>query len=342
MPSSALPTLPPIAEIDVDHVADLDPSLLTSDTPWVARGLAKHWRLVESATQDVHAGLDYLKSFYRGRPISAFIAESEIQGRFFYNDTLDGFNFTQLETTLDRVINKLTELQAESEPAALYVGSTNVDAWLPGFRHENDLPLQHLNPLVSLWIGNRSRVAPHFDFPRNLACCAVGKRRFTLFPPDQIDNLYIGPWDITPAGQPISLVDTHKPDLDRFPRFQTAWQHAQVGELEPGDVIYIPGMWWHQVEGTEAINVLVNYWWSETPSVMGSPVDAFNHALLSIKSLPPQQKAAWRKFFDHYIFTDSPEQSVAHIPPKQRGRLGDIDDTMARRLRAELTNRLKR
>ncbi len=342
MSASTLPTPPPIVEIDVADIADIDPSLLTSDTPWVARGLAKQWRLVDIAAQSPVAGLEYIKSFYRGRPINAFIAEPDIQGRFFYNDKCDGFNFTQLETTLDRVVNKLTELREEPEPAALYVGSTNVDAWLPGFRDNNDLPLQHLNPLVSLWIGNRSRVAPHFDFPRNLACCAMGTRRFTLFPPEQIDNLYIGPWDITPAGQPISLVDTAKPDLNRFPRFKTAWQHAQVAQLQPGDVIYIPGMWWHQVEATDDINVLVNYWWTETPAVMGTPVDAFNHALLSIKSLPPQQKAAWRKFFDHYIFADEPEQSVAHIPPQQRGRLGVIDDTTARRLRAELTNRLKR
>lgn len=342
MPSCKLPTPPSVAEVEIRHISDISQSLLTSDTPWVARGLAKHWRLVDTATTSTEAGLAYLKSWYQGRPINAFIAEPEIQGRFFYNDNFDGFNFTQLETALDRVIDKLIALRGQPKPAALYMGSTNVDAWLPGFRKENDLPLQHLDPLVSLWLGNRSRVAPHFDFPRNLACCAVGKRRFTLFPPEQVDNLYVGPWDITPAGQPISLVDTHDPDLARFPRFEAAWQHAQIGELEPGDVIYIPGMWWHQVEATDDINVLVNYWWSETPAVMGSPVDAFSHALLSIKSLPPQQKAAWRKFFDHYIFTDNPEQSVTHIPPEQRGRLGAIDDAIARRLRAELTNRLKR
>ena len=342
MTQTPLPTPPSVDVIEIDSFADIEPALLVSDAPWVARDVAKDWPLVVLGKSQPHQALDYLQKFYQGRPISAFIAEPHIGGRFFYNDTLDGFNFTQVDTTLDRVLDKLRNLLQEPSPPALYVGSTNVDAWLPGLRAENDFPLQHLNPLVSLWLGNQSRVAPHFDFPRNLACCVLGKRRFTLFPPEQVENLYVGPWDLTPAGQPISMVDTHNPDLARFPRFETAWQAAQIAELEPGDVLYMPGMWWHQVEATDDINGLINYWWSETPGVMGSPVDAFNHALLSLKSLPPSQKRAWKKFFDHYIFAADPEEAVSHIPEQRRGRLGAIDDTQARRLRAELTNRLKR
>ena len=146
------------------------------------------------------------------------------------------------------------------------MGSTQTSAWLPGFNEANALPMdfQRYDQRVD-W--QSIRVAAHFDFPRNIAGCVIGRRKFTLFPPEQVDNLYIGPWDLTPAGQPISMVDFHHPDYDRFPRFADAEKHAETAFLEPGDVIYIPNMWWHQVESLSAINGLVNFWWQETPGV---------------------------------------------------------------------------
>lgn len=114
----------------------------------------------------------------------------------------------------------------------VYVGSTMIDHWLPGFRQHNDLALSEHNPVVSIWLGNRSRIAAHYDFPTNIACCGAGRRRVTLFPPDQLENLYVGPLDFTPAGQPISLVDFAEPDYERFPKFREALKSAVVVELE--------------------------------------------------------------------------------------------------------------
>ena len=115
----------------------------------------------------------------------------------------------------------------------LDVGSTTVDTCLPGFRGENDLGFGERQPLVSIWLGNRTRIAAHHDLPDNIACVVVGHRRFTLFPPEQLENLYIGPLDFTPAGQAISMVDFAKPDLQRFPKFAEAARHAHVAELSP-------------------------------------------------------------------------------------------------------------
>ena len=53
------------------------------------------------------------------------------------------------------------------------------------------------------------------------------------------------------------MVDFDNPDYDRFPRFAEAERNALGVVLEPGDVIYIPNMWWHQVESLSAINGLV-------------------------------------------------------------------------------------
>ncbi|MEI9904693.1 MAG: cupin-like domain-containing protein [Asticcacaulis sp.] len=135
-------------------------------------------------------------------------------------------------------------------------------------------------------MGTRTRIAAHNDFPDNLACVAVGRRRFTLFPREQFRNLYLGPVDNTPAGRAVSMVDFHAPDFERFPRFRTALDHAVTAELEAGDAIFIPAMWWHHVEGLEPFNVLVNYWWRDTPRWLGQPQDALNLAMLAIRDLP--------------------------------------------------------
>ncbi len=340
--SAPLPLPTPIREVDVSPDQPIDGSLLLADTPWVARGLVSHWPATRAARYpDPRSFLSYVQSFSAGKPTSAFIAEAEHQGRLFYNESFDGFNFIQLDTTLEAVFSKLLNLCEEECPPTLYVGSTPVDTALPGFRTDNSLEMPGVDPLVSIWLGNRSRVAAHFDYPRNLACCIAGKRRFTVFPPEQVENLYIGPWDLTPAGQPISLVDTLAPDLDRFPRFTTAWAVAQSTELEPGDVVYLPGMWWHQVESLAPVNGLVNYWWSEIPAVYGAPMDAFNHALLALRQLPGAQRRAWKSLFDQYVFNED-RDALDHIPEPARGRLASLDSDSARRVRADLINRLKR
>jgi ribosomal protein L16 Arg81 hydroxylase len=245
-----------------------------------------------------------------------------------------------LEARLDDILDKLLEYESSETQPTFYVGSTGVDTWLPGFRENNDIGLHAYKPLTSIWIGNRSRVAAHFDYPDNIACCVLGRRRFTLFPPDQLKNLYIGPMDLTPAGQQISLVDFEQPDLDRFPKFAEAVAAAAVADLEPGDALFLPGMWWHHVEAMDTLNVLVNYWWNPAPDNLGSAADALTHALMAIKDLSPEQRAAWRELFDYYVF-DQPAHGLDHIPEQARGRLGTIDATTARRLRAELLNKLR-
>ncbi len=316
--------------------------LFLSDTPWIARGYVTDWPIVKASLNSAQSALSYLAGFYKGRPVNAFLAESESNGRFFYNDEVTGFNFVQVSTQLTQVFEKLlTFSQSNEKTPSLYVGSTQTSAWLPGFNEVHTLPFELPNPMTSLWIGNESRVAAHFDFPRNIACCVIGERRFTVFPPEQVENLYVGPWDLTPGGQPISMVDFHNIDYEKYPKFRTAEECSQTATLQPGDVIYLPNMWWHQVEALSPINGLVNFWWQETAGVYGSPTEALKHAFLSIRSLPLHQRQALKAMFDHYVFAETNEH-LKHLPEGSWGRLGEVSDTLARQLRAELTNSLKR
>jgi hypothetical protein len=331
----------PIREISAADLTSEPERWTCAAQPWVARSLAGEWPLVKEAKKGNTEFFTYLLRFYSGVKVSAFLGEPEIRGRFFYNADMTGFNFTQVQTQLDQLADKLLSLSSLESPPSLYMGSTHLGHWLPGLERENELPFSLNNALASLWLGNRSTVATHFDYPANIACCVAGTRLFTLFPPDQVGNLYIGPWDLTPAGQPISLVDINDPDLSSHPRFEIAMRHAMFIELQPGDCIYIPSLWWHQVESIGSINGLVNFWWTDQPAVFGSPVDALSHALMAIKSLPKNQRAAWKAYFEHYIFSSSTE-SAGDWPPHLNDRAQTVTPDIAKRLRAELLNNLKR
>lgn len=100
-------------------------------------------------------------------------------------------------------------------------------------------------------------------------------------------------------------------------------------------------MWWHQVEGLDRFNVMINYWWNSVPSYMGTPMNVLKHALLSLRDRPEQERAAWREVFDYYVFGDI-ELSRQHIPEQAQGELAPLDHIRARQLRAWLINRLNR
>ena len=320
---------------------EVDKGVLDSTEPVLLKGLVADWPVVKAGRQSARAVADYVRGFYSGKPVTAAYGGPEIKGRIGYNDAINAFNFQAANVPFDEFLGRIFSHIDDADPPALYVGSTLADIWFPGFRQENDLALDVDSPLVSLWIGNQVTVSAHFDFSDNVACCVAGRRRFTVFPPDQLENLYIGPWDRTPAGQAISLVDLRDPDFERFPRFREALKTAREFVLEPGDALFLPSMWWHNVEGLDGLNMLVNFWWRSTPHYMGTPVNVLKLALLSLRGLRPEQREAWRQILDYYVF-DAGDEATAHIPESSRGILGDLDENAARQLRAELLNLLNR
>ncbi len=331
----------------IDEVRDLDRHRLAEvlpgwTTPKVIRGLVADWPMASAARDSADAAVAHLKQFDHGTlPVSATTAPPEAKGRIFYNADMSGFNFRREQIALKVVLDTLLKYRSTPEPPTIYVASTTLDSFLPGFRQHNPLALGVDEPLASIWIGNRSRIAAHHDVPDNLACVAAGRRRVTLFPPDQIGNLYVGPLDFTPAGQAVSLVDFAEPDLDRFPRFARAMASAQVAELGPGDAVFIPSLWWHHMEGLDDFNVLVNYWWRPVPAWMDPPMNALMLSLLALRGLPPAQRRNWQALFDHYVFAAGGD-TTAHIPEAVRGVLGPLDGAMAANVRSVLRKRLER
>jgi len=214
-----------------------------------------------------------------------------------------------------------------------------VSVHLPRFDLQHRLDLPPPDTQATMWIGNASTVAAHFDFNDNIACVAHGRRRFMLFPPEQVENLYVGPLEFTPQGVPISLVDAHNPDFARYPRFEQAAAAAQVAELEAGDAIFIPYMWWHSVRSLEPFNILINYWWNAVRRPEVAPFHSLLHAVIAIANLPSPQRDLWKGFFDHYVFRVHGDPA-AHISPERRGLLGNVSPQQAAQFTAVLAHLL--
>lgn len=330
--------LPPIRELRNVTLRQFDVEVVRRNEPAVLRGLVNHWPATEAGRKSSEAIRGYLSRLDCGARVRTFVGDSSMGGRFFYSPQFDAFNFGIAEAPFAQLLAVLSD---ENDGRYVYMGSTHTSEILPGFEQENPLDLVQSKPTgPRIWIGNSSRIAPHFDESDNIACVVSGTRRFTLFPPDQVDNLYPGPVDTTVAGQPTSLVDLADPDLERFPKFAEALKHAQSAELQPGDAIYIPALWWHGVQSTGPFNVLVNYWWQDTPSDAGSPMNALGAALLSIGLLPESKRLAWRAIFDHYVFAGR-EEAVEHIPERARGILGESTPELRRTMREFLIRELK-
>jgi Cupin-like domain len=321
-------------------------ALLAAEQPAILKGFARDWPLVRCGLEGPNKAMAYLKTFYGGKPVVGYTGQPEIKGRYFYNADVSGLNFESGRVLLDEYLERMSAHLDDAHAPSFYVGSTDVDTYLPGLRAENDLPLNHpmftQNQLmIGIWIGNRTVAAAHYDMSNNIACCMVGRRRFTLFPPEQVHNLYPGPLEPTPGGQVVSMVDFEAPDFDQHPRFREALAAAQVAELEPGDVLFYPALWWHQVEAIDAFNVMINYWWNTSPAFMDTPQNTLLHALISLRDRPEQEKRAWRELFDFYVFGPA-DRAAAHLPEHARGNLAPMDEFKARRLRAYLLKRLNR
>ncbi len=307
--------------------------------PVVIRGLVADWPLVAEARRGDEAVVAYLTRDKAARPVRAIAAPAGENGRFFYTPALTGLNFHSAEGNLAVFLADLLKARSVEDVPALAVQSEDLASLLPAVAAKNRLALlPRVRPRI--WIGNRIRVAPHYDIKENIAACVAGQRRFTLFPPDQIGNLYPGPLELTPAGTPVSMVDPDAPDLRRYPRFVAAWESAREAMLEPGDAIYIPYGWWHGVTSLSPVSILVNYWWVEgRQEALGSPYDALLHAMLSLRHLPPAQRDVWRTMLDYYVF-ESAGDPAAHLPAQAKGMLGPPEPDLFARMRRTIRQAL--
>ncbi|XP_064614715.1 hypoxia-inducible factor 1-alpha inhibitor-like [Liolophura sinensis] len=117
-------------------------------------------------------------------------------------------------------------------------------------------------PLTSnlLLVGMEGNITPaHYDEQQNYFAQIGGYKRCILFPPEQFECLY--PYPVHHPHDRQSQVDFDNPDFEKFPKFRNV--KAVSALLGPGDVLYIPMYWWHQIESVEGhgMTISVNFWY---------------------------------------------------------------------------------
>jgi len=139
----------------------------------------------------------------------------------------------------------------------------------------------------TLWISKKDIITMcHYDEAFNFFGQVRGKKKFTLFSPNEFKNLY--PFPLHHANDRQCMVDIDDPDLEQFPNFVNS--SAVVGVVGPGDVLYIPPYWFHHVDSLED-SISINFWFilnNSQPEAIKFP-------------LSPSQKMAVRRNIERLI-----------------------------------------
>lgn len=310
--------------------------VVAAGRPRVLRGLCRDWPLVQAARLSHSAFAQALAALDSGAAVDVLHLPPEANGVVGYNASGDGFNYQHFKVSLTEVLTRLAAFsRAPGAVPGVALQSALIAECMPAFVAHHPMPCLSATVSPRLWVGNRVTTPAHFDVSHNIAVAVCGQRRFTLFPTEQVANLYIGPLDFAPTGAAITLARPDQPDFDRHPRLREALDNALVAVLEPGDALYLPPLWWHQVESLDVLNGLINYWWM--PPSMASGMDALLLARLALHSLPAPLRENWRALFEHYVFSDL---AATHIPKQQRGVLGELDAQEAATLRERIKSAL--
>lgn len=307
--------------------------------PFIVRHALDHWPVRAAARKGSGELLAYLEGLEAGHTAEYVCAPIALDGRYHYGETTESVNFSRHNISVRDALARIAA-NAEAHGETGYVGSLPADTYFPSFAEQNPSNLLDSEIKPRLWLGNRSRIPCHYDAYDNLACVVAGRRRFTLYPPEAIGDLYIGPVDRTLSGQPVSMAAGHSGKADRFPRFAQAENKAIVLDLSPGEALYLPKLWWHQVEALDDVSLLVNYWWDGFPAGSDSPYAAMLLAMITIAERPPPERAAWHAYFDHYVFRPD-GHPLAHLPEVEHGVLGSLAKGNYRRIRTLVMRMLR-
>lgn len=326
--------------IKAESTTQLKSHLESSEKPVIITNLFSDWPCISLAKESPLKFLRSLMSQANNVNVDTLLIRKEHNGIIGYSDeSFNNHTFTKYEVPLQSVLKRLTIDYNKVDIDRVAIQSALLSECLPNFSTLNPSPdfLESITPRI--WLGNETTVPGHYDTEHNIALNLCGKRTFYLLPTHVISSLYLAPIDRAITGPAISLVDFENPDLDKFPKFKSVQNQIVTANLQAGEALYIPPLWWHNVKAKDKFNMLVNYWWKDDfllKNTTQQPSDSLLHTLLTIRNLPKQQKSGWQSIFNYYIFNNDEntyeKNNYNGILSASKDDIKDIEEVIIKRI----------
>lgn len=208
-----------------------------ANRPVVLRGHASGLRAFELWTDE------YLVKAWGSRKIKVEVNKTEERGG------------PTVQMSLKRFIREMYKEKKQGEYYAIVDFERDPRA-LADYKLLAPLQCREIVPQsLTLWMSSGgTKSVLHEDDAENVLMMLAGRKTVMLVHQDQAQNIYA---NIAKLGG-TSPVHQESVDLAAFPRFaNVSWLH---GELGPGDTLYIPHSYWHQVVSAGR-NLAANLWW---------------------------------------------------------------------------------
>lgn len=115
-----------------------------------------------------------------------------------------------------------------------------------------------------------------------------GSKRMVLFPPTDVNHLAFAPGASSSSLDVFSALEKH----------QLTAAHPHDAVLSPGDVLFLPPMWFHTATPTTDMSVAVNYFFRDLESGYSSGRDVYGNRDLAAYEKGRQDVARITKSFD--------------------------------------------
>lgn len=125
---------------------------------------------------------------------------------------------------------------------------------------------------TNVWLGPQGTKSKlHYDSDYNLFVQLYGKKIITLIDPRDSSACY--PTNVTwyDGYSPIDVTD---PDFRVYPRFRDVTLFQET--LSPGDMLFIPKRWWHDIRSLET-SISVNLWWTTLSGFVHELIQEITH-----------------------------------------------------------------